>query len=152
MHTLLGPLGSFLPQFGLVFLLGGLLAQKSLSLAIFGQTFAFVMLNKVCTSQYFMWYLFLLPIILVESRLVTKEKWRTGLMCLILWVASQVSLFSSCLCIMIHLMFNKKGLWLFFAYQLEHLGRPTFRQLWFASSFMYISNAWILAQFIQNHI
>ena len=92
-HTLLRPLGSFLPQFGLVLILGSLLIRKSLSLAIFGQTFAFVMLNKVCTSQYFMWYLFLLPLVLTESRLVTKAKWRTGLTCLVLWVASQVILF-----------------------------------------------------------
>lgn len=40
----------FLPQFTLVLALGGVLA-RDLPFACFAQTFAFVMLNKVCTSQ-----------------------------------------------------------------------------------------------------
>ena len=124
---LLGPLGSFLPQLGLVSFLGWYLSNN-LFLACFAQTFAFVMLNKVVTSQYFMWYLFFLPIILPANSL-TKTHWRKGLFYLILWGLSQ-------------------GLWLYFAYQLEFNGVSTFRYLWMSSCIFYLVNAMLLGQII----
>ncbi|KAJ3161912.1 GPI mannosyltransferase 1 [Geranomyces variabilis] len=121
---------SFLPQLGLVSVLGAVLA-KDIAFACFAQTFAFVMLNKVCTSQYFMWYICFLPVILPSSRLC-GDKWKHGLALLVLWVAAQ-------------------ALWLSQAYRLEHLGHNTFRELWAASAAFYLVNAVILAAFVRYH-
>ncbi|KAJ3156793.1 hypothetical protein HDU86_003559 [Geranomyces michiganensis] len=121
---------SFLPQLTLVLILGAMLA-KDIVFACFAQTFAFVMLNKVCTSQYFMWYICFLPVILPSSRLC-GDMWRHGLALLALWVGAQ-------------------ALWLSQAYRLEHLGHNTFRELWAASALFYVVNAIILAALIRHH-
>jgi phosphatidylinositol glycan class M len=89
----LNSLLSFVPQFALVFFLGLFLAQD-LFLACFLQTFAFVALNKVCTSQYFMWYLCLLPLVLPSSELLLKKKTK-AIVLLTSWIAGQVKKFYS---------------------------------------------------------
>ncbi|KAI8818750.1 PIG-M-domain-containing protein [Fimicolochytrium jonesii] len=121
---------SFLPQLGLVSLLGTFLA-KDVVFACFAQTFAFVMLNKVCTSQYFMWYLCFLPVILPNSRLLA-DKWKQGVALLLTWVGGQ-------------------ALWLSQAYRLEHLGENTFRKLWAAGLGFYLINAVLLSTLISSH-
>ncbi|TPX66189.1 phosphatidylinositol N-acetylglucosaminyltransferase [Spizellomyces sp. 'palustris'] len=121
---------SFGPQLCLVTVVGAVLA-KDVVFATFAQTFAFVMLNKVCTSQYFMWYLCFLPIILPSSRLVA-DQWKLGIGLLSLWVAGQ-------------------ALWLSQAFRLEHLGHNTFRELWAAGAIFYLINAGILACMIRAH-
>lgn len=80
---------SFVPQLGLVLSIGVLTAHD-MALAWFLQTFAFVALNKVCTSQYFMWYLCLLPLVLSSSTLMTSRK-TLGLVLLISWIVGQVT-------------------------------------------------------------
>lgn len=95
--SLVTSLLSFGPQLALVLLLGIFFANDII-LACFLQTFAFVALNKVCTSQYFMWYLCLLPLVLPSSKLMTEKS--AARLCkvfipkctllLVLWVAGQV--------------------------------------------------------------
>ncbi|KAL2919477.1 GPI mannosyltransferase 1 [Polyrhizophydium stewartii] len=126
-----GALWSFIPQLGLVAALG-VACASDLPFACFVQTFAFVMLNKVCTSQYFMWYICLLPLVLPHSRL-TNSNWRTGVGLLVGWIFGQ-------------------ALWLSQAFRLEHLGHNTFRNLWAASAVFLGINVWILTQCIRNHI
>jgi len=60
----------FLPQFVLLFQCSMGIAPYDLSLALFLQTYVFVMFNKVITGQYFTWYLCLLP--LCASRIQWK--------------------------------------------------------------------------------
>ncbi|KAJ2350964.1 GPI mannosyltransferase 1, partial [Coemansia sp. RSA 2618] len=76
---------SFLPQMLAVAVLG-LAFGKDLYFAVFAQTFAFVAYNKVCTSQYFMWYICLLPVVWPynSQRLVPK-----GLLVLGVWLGYQ---------------------------------------------------------------
>jgi hypothetical protein len=81
----------FFPQL----LLSGLViplafAKHDLPATMFAQTFAFVSFNKVCTSQYFMWYIVLLPFYLPGSVLL-RRPWLGGV-ALVLWVVSQVLL------------------------------------------------------------
>ncbi|RWS23645.1 GPI mannosyltransferase-like protein, partial [Leptotrombidium deliense] len=54
--------------------------------ALFCETFMFVTLNKVCTSQYFLWYLCLLPLIACFLRIDESN----GLKLLITWLIAQL--------------------------------------------------------------
>ncbi|KAG4301150.1 hypothetical protein PCK1_002460 [Pneumocystis canis] len=80
---------SFIPQMLLsTCLIPVAFAKKNLTGSIFSQTFAFVTFNKVCTSQYFMWYLILLPTFLPSL------KFHSGLLMLIFWCLAQVNIFN----------------------------------------------------------
>lgn len=92
------------------------------------QTFAFVTFNKVCTSQYFLWYMVLLPLYLPQSSFVKNK--RFGLAALVLWVVAQ-------------------GAWLQQGFELEFLGNSTYLPgLWLASLAFLGVNCWILGVII----
>ncbi|KAK0714231.1 PIG-M-domain-containing protein [Apiosordaria backusii] len=120
---------AFLPQLLLsTILIPLVLAKKSLPTAMLAQTFAFVTFNKVCTSQYFLWYMVLLPLYLPQSNFLKNK--RFGLAALVLWVVSQ-------------------GLWLQQGFELEFLGKSTFLPgLWLASLGFFGVNCWILGVII----
>ncbi|KAK4124272.1 glycosyltransferase family 50 protein [Parathielavia appendiculata] len=120
---------AFLPQLLLSCVLIPLaMAQKDLPSAMLAQTFAFVTFNKVCTSQYFLWYMVLLPLYLPRSSFLADK--RIGVTALVLWVAAQ-------------------GLWLQQGYELEFLGRSSFLPgLWLASLGFFLVNCWILGVII----
>ncbi|EON62418.1 GPI mannosyltransferase 1 [Coniosporium apollinis CBS 100218] len=106
------------------------LGKKDLASTMLAQTFAFVTFNKVCTSQYFLWYLVFLPFYLPDSTLLHRPS--TGLTALILWVVGQ-------------------ALWLQQGYQLEFLGRSTFLPgLWTASIIFFLINIWILGAIVSD--
>ncbi|ORY06824.1 hypothetical protein K493DRAFT_273919 [Basidiobolus meristosporus CBS 931.73] len=121
-------LATSIPQLGITFLLG-LLFGKDIFFSCFAQTFAFVMYNRVCTSQYFMWYICLFPLILPSTTL--NFRWK-GVLMILAWVGSQ-------------------GFWLNFGYQLEFLGQNVFYQLWVSGILFFMANTWILVEFVQNH-
>ncbi|KAJ5096433.1 hypothetical protein NUU61_005789 [Penicillium alfredii] len=122
---------AFLPQLLLVVVLLPLvLAKKSLTTAMLAQTFAFVTFNKVCTSQYFLWYLVLLPFYLPSSSFIRRPA--LGISAAGLWVLGQ-------------------ALWLHQGYNLEFLGRSAFVPgLFLAALFFFAVNIWILGIIIQD--
>lgn len=67
--------------------------------------------------QYFMWYLWFLPVIIPHY---TQVKLRIGLSLLAIWVAGQ-------------------ALWLAVAYRLELEGQPVYFELWLASLVFFAS-------------
>ncbi|KAI9890140.1 MAG: GPI mannosyltransferase 1 [Vezdaea aestivalis] len=92
------------------------------------QTWAFVAFNKVCTSQYFVWYVCLLPFYLPGS--VALRRPVVGVTLLGLWLGGQ-------------------AIWLNAAYQLEFLGKATFvPELWVASLGFFAVNVGILWLFV----
>ncbi|KAK3900684.1 PIG-M-domain-containing protein [Staphylotrichum tortipilum] len=122
---------AFLPQLLLSCVLIPLaMAKKDLPAAMLAQTFAFVAFNKVCTSQYLLWYMVLLPLYLPRSSFLQNP--RLGITALVLWVAAQ-------------------GLWLQQGYGLEFLGRSVFVPgLWAASLGFFGVNCWILGVIISD--
>ncbi|KAF2141114.1 glycosyltransferase family 50 protein [Aplosporella prunicola CBS 121167] len=106
------------------------LAKKDLPSTLLAQTFAFVTFNKVCTSQYFLWYLVFLPFYLPESSLLRNPT--KGLAAAALWVVGQ-------------------ALWLQQGYQLEFLGNSTFVPgLWASSIVFFLINCWILGTIVTD--
>ncbi|KAK8104705.1 glycosyltransferase family 50 protein [Apiospora kogelbergensis] len=122
---------AFVPQLLLSVVLIPLVgAKKDLAATMLAQTFAFVTFNKVCTSQYFLWYMVFLPLYLPDSSLTRRP--RLGLAALGLWVAAQAA-------------------WLQQGFNLEFLGRSTFAPgLWLASLAFFLVNCWILGLIIND--
>lgn len=138
---------AFLPQFLITILLCGVwlpyhvltrvnnnnqpqLLLKLLNI-IFIQTFTFVTFNKVCTSQYFIWYIILLPFVVAN----TKMNWKAdGVPMILIWIATQ-------------------GLWLQQGYNLEFLGLNVFYpKLLLAATSFFLANVYIIGQCIQDII
>ncbi|XP_066926434.1 GPI mannosyltransferase 1-like [Clytia hemisphaerica] len=84
---------AFIPQMGTVLWIGAKFYDR-LPLALFLQTFAFVTFNKVCTSQYFIWYIGLLPMAypylhIVDPKKNIKRTARTNVVQLAIWLMPQ---------------------------------------------------------------
>ncbi|KAF8136744.1 glycosyltransferase family 50 protein [Boletus edulis] len=116
-RLLRSPLTSLIPQLSLSLGTGMLLGRSTqdLPFAWFVQTFAFVLFNRVCTSQYFLWYTLFLP--LLASR-VRFSWWGV-----VVWAGVQ-------------------AVWLAEAYKLEFLGENVFFGLWLRSLLYVGGHAW----------
>ena len=120
-------LATFLPQLLMVLILSWRYRSRAdLSLALFVLTFGFVTFNKVVTSQYFLWYLSLLPLCIPELHFSNTKRVSMGLG----WLISQ-------------------GMWLLCAYRLEFLGHNVMLHVWVASLLFFAVNVYILTQVLQ---
>ncbi|EPE31832.1 hypothetical protein GLAREA_11914 [Glarea lozoyensis ATCC 20868] len=105
-------------------------SKKDLPATMLAQTFAFVTFNKVCTSQYFLWYTIFLPLYLPNSSLISNP--RLGISVLAAWIGTQ-------------------ALWLHQGFALEFLGKSTFVPgLWVSSLLFFLTNVWILGIIVQD--
>jgi phosphatidylinositol glycan class M len=135
-HGAGGPSGSFeslafIPQLLIsVVVIPLVLGKKDLPGTLLAQTFAFVTFNKVCTSQYFLWYLIFLPFYLPTSSLLQNP--RLGITVAALWILGQ-------------------ALWLQQGYLLEFLGISSFLPgLFLASLGFFAVNTWILGVIVTD--
>ncbi|KXJ16443.1 GPI mannosyltransferase 1 [Exaiptasia diaphana] len=102
---------------------------KDVCFCCFIQTFAFVTFNKVCTSQYFLWYPPLLPLVVPQIAISLMK----AILMIVAWFASQ-------------------AVWLYFAYYLEFEGLNTFLNIWISSLVFLFVNLWILVEVLKNYI
>uniref|UniRef100_A0A8R1TKY9 GPI alpha-1,4-mannosyltransferase I, catalytic subunit n=2 Tax=Onchocerca TaxID=6281 RepID=A0A8R1TKY9_ONCVO len=91
-------------------------------------TAVFVSFNKACTSQYFIWYICLLPIAQQNIEMSTKA----AMYLIILWFLGQI-------------------FWLYPAYLFEFRGLNTFCLIWLSSLLFLIINTAIIVQLIRHH-
>ncbi|KAG2111690.1 glycosyltransferase family 50 protein [Suillus discolor] len=136
---------NFSPYFYLIYLtVFRLIPQLTLSLGtglVFGQlsaglpfvwfvqTFTFVLFNRVCTSQYFIWYTLFIPLLVPRINL----SWKKWVMCGAVWMGTQ-------------------ALWLAEAYKLEFLGDDVFFGLWVRSLVYVVGHAWVLGVIMSGYI
>lgn len=124
------PLTSFLTQLVLS-LSSGLFfirTRRDMIMGWFIQTATFVIFNKVCTSQYFLWYMIFLPLLIPYL----SWSWSSIFKYLACWMGTQV-------------------LWLSQAYRVEFLGEPIFFRLWICSIIYVLGHSWVLAGIVNSY-
>ncbi|CAN0397549.1 unnamed protein product, partial [Phaeothamnion confervicola] len=117
-------IAAFAPQVVLLGAAAAAFGRDHLPFCLFVQTLLFVANNKVCTGQYFSWYLALLPAVL-PALAVPPRRLAAALTS---WLAALAG-------------------WLWFAYRLEMLGAGgggAYRALWLASLAFYAANVALL--------
>ena len=132
------PLISFLPQASLVLSLGWLLEPMvGFEQTAFLQTAAFVVFNKVCTSQYFVWFIPLIPAMVAGTSETEPAGWkwafrlttRQSLSLVLAWVLGQAA-------------------WLGSAYRLELLAQDAYLQVWACGLLLFAASVFILGRLL----
>jgi len=119
-----------MPQVVVVFVYGLVYGSKHkhVPLAMFAQAYAFVIFNRVVTSQYFLWYLMFLPLLYNKLTLAGSHR----LLLALLWVFCQAS-------------------WFLTAYLLEFKGIMSFMPLFLESIAFFSCNVGTLLVITSNY-
>lgn len=139
---------AFVPQFGYIGIIS-LWYYRNLHLALFATTFVFVAWNKVCTAQYFLWYICLLPMVLPFLAPNLRIEWEE------LCCGHRMERVRSCwmgcaLCIGLWAAANAH--WLFWAMKYEILGEADkLLMVWIASIVFFVVNNVLLVVILRQY-
>lgn len=103
-------------------------SRKDLDFCVLTQAVVMVTYNTVVTSQYFIWFLSVLPICMPFISIPSKQ----AVTFFILWISAQIA-------------------WLLPAYLLEFQGRDTFIYIWLQSIAFFSINITVLVRLIQTY-
>lgn len=121
---------TFLPQFLILLTINIYfgMQRKMIGFCIFLQAFVVVAFNPVVTSQYFVWYLAILPICLKNLKTMKLNRVMSygGLWC------------------------SVQAIWLYSAYLLEFKGWNTFGFIWMQSAIFFAANIFIMKVLVDN--
>lgn len=104
------------------------LKQDSLPFAMFCQAVVLVAFNSVMTSQYFIWFLSLLPLVAHCFKMPSAN----AVYLVFAWVICQAA-------------------WLLYAYLLEFRNQEVFFYIWIKSVFFFCSHIYVLSELIKNY-
>lgn len=104
--------------------------SSDLPFTFFLLTISFVTFNKVATSQYFIWYLSFIPVLVPGFRNVKVIKL---LSVVSLWMLGQM-------------------LWLYEAYKLEFQAHNSYLEIWLSAALFFIINIFIIVWCIDNYL
>lgn len=126
LRFLRSPLTNLVPQLFLSIGTGLIFGRRPMDLPFtwFVQTYTFVLFNRVCTSQYFLWYTLFVPLLAPRMRF----SWLSGA----IWVGTQ-------------------ALWLKEAYNLEFMGDDVYLGLWLRSLVYFVGHAWVLGSIMEGY-
>lgn len=102
--------------------------STNLAFALFCQSVVLVTFNSVMTSQYFIWFLSLLPLVILNIKLAGPKAIFLG----IIWISAQLA-------------------WLLYAYLLEFKCREVFILIWLKGIIFFCTNVYVLGQLIKNY-
>ncbi|XP_045507689.1 GPI mannosyltransferase 1 [Colias croceus] len=102
--------------------------KQTLPFALFCQSFVLVAYNSVMTSQYFIWFLSLLPLVVHDLRMKPKA----ALFLAILWVLPQAK-------------------WLYYAYLLEFKSQEILFYIWTSGIFFFAENIYVLSKLVKSY-
>jgi phosphatidylinositol glycan class M len=151
---------AFAPQLVLMIALSVKFA-RDLPFCLFCQTLTFVAFNKVCTAQYFVWHLSLLPLVMPRSTMSMARGVGLAVLfflgevhwhhCTSRYTLSTVTPFV-CLRNRFVLLHVWQLHWLYWGWRLEFLGDSVFLGVWAAGLVFFIANIVVLHQIIAHHI
>ncbi|GAB0092058.1 GPI mannosyltransferase 1 [Sergentomyia squamirostris] len=104
-------------------------SRQTLSFCLFAQAYTMVTFNSVVTSQYFVWFLALLPI---SAKNLSRMGAKSAIAYTVLWFLAQ-------------------GAWLLPAYLLEFKGWNMFEFIWMQGLLFFSVNIFILQRLIANY-
>ncbi|XP_047117492.1 GPI mannosyltransferase 1-like [Schistocerca piceifrons] len=117
------------PQFVLLIVLSFVYgSRKDLDFCVLAQAIVMVTYNTVVTSQYFIWFLSVLPVCVPFIAIPSKQ----AATFFVLWISAQIA-------------------WLLPAYLLEFQGRDTFMYVWLQGIAFFSINITVLVRFVQTY-
>ena len=96
------------------------------------QTWAFVTFNKVCTEQYFLWYLSLLPFVCINNAALQTK---SGVIAMIIYGIQLIDI----------------PMWSWHSFQIEHLGLNYFEQMNRLNQAFFLVNCISIAVVLRHH-